>query len=94
MARAINNNADNKGSVVASVVTSGGSTQLVLTSGKSGAGGAVSLNTSGLTSSTLKTQLSSGNALVPAQDAVVWLGDQTTGVRMQQSSNTFTAVQG
>lgn len=94
MARAINNNADNKGSVVASVITSGGSTQLVLSSGKSGAGGAVSLDTSGLSNATLKTKLSSGNTLVAAQDAVVWLGDQTTGVRMQQSTNSFTAVQG
>lgn len=94
MARAINNNADNKGSVVASVITSGGSTQLVLSSGKSGAGGALSLDTSGLSNATLKTKLASGNTLVAAQDAVVWLGDQTTGVRMQQSSNSFTAVQG
>ncbi|URI06265.1 flagellar filament capping protein FliD [Aquincola tertiaricarbonis] len=94
MARAINNTAGNAGSVVASVITSGGSTQLVLSSGKSGAGGAVSLDTSGLTDATLKTKLAGGNTLVAAQDAVVWLGDQTTGVRMQQSSNTFTAVQG
>lgn len=94
LARAINNDANNKGSVVASVITSGGSTQLVLTSGTSGAGGAVTVDTSGLSNGTLATQLGSGNTLVAAQDAVVWLGDQTTGVRMQQSSNSFTAVQG
>lgn len=94
LARAINNDADNKGSVTASVVTSGGATQLVLSSGKSGAGGAITLDTSALASSTMKTQLAGGNTLVAAQDAVVWLGDQGTGVRMQQASNTFNAVQG
>lgn len=94
LARAINNDADNKGSVTASVITAGGATQLVLSSGKSGAGGAVTLDTSGLTDGALKAKLASGNTLVGAQDAIVWLGAQGTGVQLQQASNSFTAVQG
>ncbi|MEF7615616.1 flagellar filament capping protein FliD [Aquincola sp. MAHUQ-54] len=94
LARAINNDADNKGSVTASVITSGGQSQLVLSSGKSGAEGEVTLNTTGLNDAALKAKLDSGNPLVAAQDAIVWLGAQTTGIKLQQATNTFTPVDG
>lgn len=94
LARAINNDADNKSSVTASVITVGGQSQLVLSSGKSGAQGQITLNTSGLTDAALKTTLGSGNTLVAAKDAIVWLGAQGSGVKLQQASNSFTAVQG
>jgi flagellar hook-associated protein 2 len=94
IARAINTAA--KGSATAMVVTVGGATQLMLSSGVSGAGGKLTLDTSGL-SGPLKTALddtTKRKELVGAQDAVVWLGAQGTGVRLQQSSNTVTAIQG
>lgn len=94
IARAINTAA--AGKATAMVVTVGGATQLVLTSGTSGAGGKLSIDTSGL-SGPLKTALddtSKQKELVGAQDAVVWLGAQGSGVRMEQSSNTFTAIDG
>ncbi len=47
IARAINQANDNQGKVVASVVTSGGQTQLLLSSSKTGEGGEITVNASG-----------------------------------------------
>ncbi|MFT3857254.1 MAG: flagellar filament capping protein FliD [Aquabacterium sp.] len=94
IARAINQAAGNAGKATAMVVTVGGTMQLMISSGKSGAAGAVSLDTSGMPASTLKDALNAGNELVAAQDAVVWLGAQGSGVKLQQGSNTFTAIPG
>ncbi|OWQ93143.1 lateral flagellar hook-associated protein 2 [Roseateles aquatilis] len=94
IARAINTAASGK--ATAMVVTVGGATQLVLTSGVSGAGGKLTLDTSGL-SGPLKTALedpAKRKELVAAQDAIVWLGAQGSGVRLQQATNTVTAIQG
>ena len=94
IARAVNLAEDNHGKVVASTVTSGGRTHLVLSAGASGEDGAITLDTSGLPASGLKTALDNGRELSPARDAVVWLGAQGTGIRLQQDSNTFTAIEG
>lgn len=94
IARAINQSSDNQGKVTATVVTTGSSTQLVLTAGQSGAAGAITLDTSGLPASALKTALDAPKVMVAAQDAVVWLGAQGSGIRMQQGSNTFTSIPG
>lgn len=94
IARAINIADNNGGKVSATVVTVGSQTQLVLSAGATGAAGAISLDTSGLPDSALKTALSGGTELVAAKDAVVWLGAKDTGIRMQQASNTFNAVDG
>lgn len=95
IARAINQASGNNGLVSAMVVTSGSQTNLVLSAGKTGAGSAITLDTSGLPASTLKTALSTGGKqLSAAQDAVLWLGAQGTGVKVQQASNTFTAIAG
>ncbi|MBB3194128.1 flagellar filament capping protein FliD [Roseateles terrae] len=94
IARAINTAAN--GQATAMVVTVGGATQLLLTSGVSGAGGKITLDTTGL-SGPLKTALDDTTKrkdLVGAQDAVVWLGAQGSGVRLQQSTNTLTAIEG
>lgn len=93
IARAINQANDNQGKVVASVVTSGGQTQLLLTSGKTGAAGEISIDASGLPAGPLQDAFNDSRELTAAQDAVVWLGGQG-GVRMQQASNTFTSIEG
>lgn len=93
IARAINQANGNQGKVVASVVTSGGQTQLLLTSSKTGEAGEITLDTSGLPAGALKDALDDSRDLTAAQDAVVWLGGQG-GVRMQQASNTFTSIEG
>lgn len=94
IARAINQASGNGGKVTAMIVTAGGSTQLVMTSAQSGAAGATSLDTSGLPASGLKDALDNGKQLAAAQDAIVWLGEQGTGLKLQQGSNTFTAIAG
>nr|WP_316638529.1 flagellar filament capping protein FliD [uncultured Roseateles sp.] len=95
IARAINQAPSNSGLVTAMVMTVGGQTQLMLSSGVSGAAGAITLDTTGLNAGQLKTKLSGASVeLAAARDAVVWLGAQGTGVRMQQASNSFTAISG
>lgn len=94
LARAINNHAGNQGAVTAGVVTVNGQSQLLLTSGKSGADGAVTVDASGLSNPALQAALGGSTTLVAAQDAVVWLGAQGSGVRLQQAGNRFTAIDG
>ena len=96
LAMAINAAPDNKGKVSASVITIGGVAELVLTAQSGGVANTISLNTSGVTDAALQSALAPGNArnLVAAQDAVIWLGAETTGTRIQQGSNTFTNIEG
>lgn len=93
IARAINQAEDNAGKVTASVVTAGGATQLLLSANATGAGSAITLDTSGLAAGALKDALDAGRELVPAKDAIVWLGGQG-GVKLQQDSNVFTSIEG
>lgn len=94
IARAINQAAGNGGQVTAGIVTVAGKTQMILTSGSTGLDGAITLDASGLPGGALQTALSSSQTLVAAQDATVWLGQQGTGIKLTQSSNTFTAIDG
>lgn len=94
IARAVNQASGNGGKVTAMVVTVGGSSQMVLTSAQSGASGAITLDASALPNSTLKTALSTQKELTAANDAVVWLGNQGSGIKLQQATNTLTAIQG
>lgn len=94
IARAINLASGNGGKVTASIVTLNGQAQLMLTAGSTGAAGQISLDVSGLPDSDLKTALSTSRQMVAAQDAVIWLGEQGTGMRQQQASNTFTGIAG
>jgi flagellar hook-associated protein 2 len=94
IAAAINKASGNGGLVTASVVTVGGTSQLLLSSSGTGAANNVSLDTSAVAPGALKNALDAGNTLAAAQDAVVWLGAQGTGMRMQQGSNTFSNVAG
>lgn len=95
IARAINQASGNAGKVTAQVVNTGNGSQLILSSGASGGDGAITVDASGLPAGALKDALSATpNELAQARDAVVWLGDQGTGVRIQQASNTVTAIDG
>jgi flagellar hook-associated protein 2 len=97
IARAINQAAGNGGLVTAMVMTSGGQTQLMLSSGKSGEAGRISLDTSALPANALRSTLedpAKRRQVVLGEDAVVWMGAQGTGVRIQQDSNLFTAIDG
>jgi flagellar hook-associated protein 2 len=95
IARAINQASGNAGKVTAQVVNTGNGSQLILSSGASGEDGAITVDASGLPAGALKDALSATpNELAQARDAVVWLGDQGSGVRIQQASNTVTAIDG
>lgn len=88
LAAAINGHPDNKG-VKATLVRSGGEVTMVLTAEKTGAQNAIELRTDA-TGSALETSLVNPQVLSEAKDAIVYLGaDATSGMKLQQSSNTF-----
>lgn len=95
IARAINLAENNQSKVTATTVTAGGKTQLILSAGTSGLDGQITLDTSAMPDSLLKSALAGGGSeLVAARDAVVWIGAQGSGIRVEQGSNTFTGIAG
>lgn len=95
IARAINQAPGNEGKVTAQVANTASGAQLILSSGLSGADGAITLDTSGLPASALKTSLGGApTELAAAQDAVIWLGAQGSGLRIEQGSNSYTGIDG
>jgi len=102
VAAAINRAPANAGQVSAGVVTIDGTPRLVLTSKNTGAANTISLDASGVTDTDLQTGLGNRTMVTQAQDAIVYLGgkpdpDPVTGVvgtKIQQSSNTFTNIDG
>ena len=87
LSAAINAHPDNKG-VKATLVRSGGEVTLVLTAENSGEKNRIELRTDA-TGSTLETSLGSQQELAKGQDAIVYLGADASGMKLQQSSNTF-----
>jgi len=93
VAAAINAAATNNSRVTASTMTVNGQTKLVLSSAKTGADNAVaSIDVSGLSDANLQSDLSAQSTLKAAKDAIVWIGDQGTGTKVQQASNTFKVI--
>ena len=93
MARVINESAGNRGKVSASLVTINGEQQMVLTSGKTGADGEITLDTSNIGDAGLRSALEGANEMIAAKNAVFYLGGEG-GTRVEQSSNTFSGIQG
>ena len=87
LSAAINAHPDNKG-VKATLVRSGGEVTLVLTAENSGEKNRIELRTDA-NGSTLETSLGSQQELAKGQDAIVYLGADASGMKLQQSSNTF-----
>ena len=97
MAAAINGASGNNHQVTASILTVNGNAQLVLSAGATGANSQIALDTSGVTNGAVKAALdlpANVNQLVAAKDAIVWLGAQNTGTKLQQASNSYTAIDG
>ncbi len=97
IAAAINAAPGNGAKLTASILTVNGAAQLVLTAGATGAASQITLDTSGVTNGAVKGALdlaANRKQLVAAQDAVVWLGAQGSGTKLQQASNTYTAIDG
>ena len=93
IAAAINIAASNNSRVTASTMTVNGQAKLVLTANQTGADNAVtSLDVSGLGDAGLQSDLSTQKVESAAKDAIVWMGDQNTGTKVTQASNTFTTI--
>lgn len=96
LAAAINAAPGNTSKVTASIVTTGATSELVLTAKGTGANGAITLDTSGINpaaSSSLVAANGAMRTLVTAQDAIVHLGAEN-GTALTQASNTFTNIDG
>lgn len=86
MANAINHSDENPG-VTATLVKTGDTTTLMLTSDDTGA--ASSFTLSATNNASLDSCLSAQKSVSQAQDAVIYLGNDATGTRIDSSSNTF-----
>jgi flagellar hook-associated protein 2 len=100
IAAAINIAPGNNGKVIASILTVNGIARMVLSASSTGAASAITLDTSAVTNSAVKTALDAPanfKQMTPAQDAIVWLdaADAASGgTKLQQASNTYTVVDG
>jgi len=100
IAAAINAEPKNNSRVTASVITIGGVAQLVLTSNVSGTEGKLDFDTSALGGGALETAMTpQPKELVEAKNAILWVGarpadGQDNGSRIEQSSNTFSNIDG
>jgi flagellar hook-associated protein 2 len=93
LAAAINNAAGNT-VLSASVVTTGATSELVLTSKSSGSANTVSVTANAGTDATLAATLGGpANQLAPARDAILRVGSET-GTAITQSTNTFSVIDG
>lgn len=92
LAAAINGATGNT-SMSASVVTTGATAELVLTSSATGAANTITVSSSGA-DATLAAKLGAPpNALAPARDAIVRIGS-ASGTAITQASNTFSVIDG
>ena len=100
LAAAINSDPKNLSKITASVITTGATSELVLTAKSTGENSKISINTDGIIFDEPTTQSSSLIAardkmrtLVDATDAIIHIGS-ASGTPIQQASNTFTNVDG
>ncbi|HEY1130746.1 MAG TPA: flagellar filament capping protein FliD [Roseateles sp.] len=95
IARAVNGASGNQGKVTAMVSTVNGKSSLVFSSGVGGSDGEISVSADSNVDATLAAVLNGPpKELVAARNAVVWLGAQGTGLKIEQNSNTITAIDG
>ena len=99
LAAAINSDPKNLSKITASVITTGATSELVLTAKSTGENSKISINTDGIIFDEPTTQSSSLIAardkmrtLVDATDAIIHIGS-ASGTPIQQASNTFTKAQ-
>lgn len=84
LAAAINNNDDNPG-MTASVIRSNGEVSLMLSSDETGEKNHIDVSMSGSAFAGAQEV-----EITQAQNAVVWIGDENKGIRVENDSNTFT----
>ncbi|SEG51888.1 flagellar filament capping protein FliD [Vibrio hangzhouensis] len=88
---AINNDPDNPG-VNATLVRSNGQTHFMLSSTETGVANTIDVSASGTGAAWFEDAFTNTTDLSTPKDAVVWLGAEGTGLRLENSSNTFSGV--
>ncbi|KZX55688.1 flagellar hook-associated protein [Vibrio sp. HI00D65] len=87
----INNNPNNPG-VNATLVRSNGQTHLMLSSTETGTANTINVNASGTGENWFENAFSNTTEISKPQDAVIWLGAESSGLKLTNSSNTFEGV--
>ncbi|WP_199438744.1 flagellar filament capping protein FliD [Vibrio owensii] len=82
-------NREMDGKVTASIVQSGGGISMMFSSDESGAANSFSLSATTDSGFDAEIGSASSNPLQHAQDAVIWLGGEGSGLRMTNSTNLF-----
>ncbi|GEM75193.1 flagellar filament capping protein FliD [Vibrio sagamiensis] len=88
LVKAINNSSKNPG-VNATLVRSNGQTHFMLTSSETGVNNSIEIQVSNTNQAGFENALNNPNILSSAQDAVIWLGSQGTGLKLTNPSNQF-----
>lgn len=88
---AINNDPDNPG-VNATLVRSNGQTHFMLSSTETGVANSVNVSASGTGATWFENAFTNTSDISTPQDAVIWLGAEGSGLKLTNSSNTFTGV--
>ncbi|MCW8346638.1 flagellar filament capping protein FliD [Vibrio sp. ZSDZ65] len=88
---AINNDPDNPG-INATLVRSNGQTHFMLSSTETGVANTINVSASGTGSTWFEDAFTNTSNISTPQDAVIWLGAEGTGLKLENSSNTFTGV--
>ncbi len=91
LAKAINNDPNNPG-VNATLVRSNGQTHFMLSSEETGVANSISVTTSGTGQTWFEDGFNTLNDITTPQDAIIWLGAKDTGLKLTESSNTFSNV--
>ncbi|MCA0936725.1 flagellar filament capping protein FliD [Vibrio alginolyticus] len=91
LAKAINNDPNNPG-VNATLVRSNGQTHFMLSSEETGVANSISVTTSGSGQAWFEDGFNTLNDITTPQDAIIWLGAKDTGLKLTESSNTFSNV--
>lgn len=87
----INTSSDNPG-VNATLVRSNGQTHLMLSSTETGVANQINVSASGTGQSWFEDAFTNTNDISTPQDAIIWLGAESTGLKLTNSSNTFEGV--
>ncbi len=91
LAKAINNDASNPG-INATLVRSNGQTQFMLSSEETGVANSISVTASGTGQAWFEDGFNTLTDITTPQDAIIWLGAKDTGLKLTESSNTFSNV--
>ncbi|CAE6947470.1 flagellar filament capping protein FliD [Vibrio sp. B1FLJ16] len=91
LAKAINNDPNNPG-INATLVRSNGQTHFMLSSEETGVANSISVTTSGTGQAWFEDGFNTLNEITTPQDAIIWLGAKDTGLKLTESSNTFSNV--